>query len=136
MKEPIRHPLEGLRGIRKHRRLTAHECASRIGVADSSYVRYENGSRRIFWDQVIALSEFLQCTVDDLRFWRSERDLYIKFGAPGFEQREGADTLATVEQQYGLASNTPPPPPTTSVNDPETAQALIAQGLDPDMVVE
>lgn len=81
--------LAGLRGIRLHRARRSSEMAELIGVTPSSYTRFENGYRRIYFDKACILADTLGVRVDDLRRYRSEDELVALLGPAG-----GADSDA------------------------------------------
>lgn len=62
----LQHCLEGLRTIRKVRRISPTELAERIGVTPASYSRYEVGTRRMYVDQLLVVAKRLGVRMDDL----------------------------------------------------------------------
>lgn len=62
----IEHAMQGLRPIRRVRKVSPTELAERIGVQPTSYARFERGERRIYADQVRVLAKRLGVRMDDL----------------------------------------------------------------------
>lgn len=60
------HPLEGLKAARLKAGLTRQALAEAIGVTPTSYDRFENGTRRIYFDRVIVLAKTLGVSIDSL----------------------------------------------------------------------
>jgi transcriptional regulator with XRE-family HTH domain len=124
----ISHPLIGLRSIRQARRATVAELAETIGVAPTSYSRFETGMRRIYFDKAITLADKLGVRVDDLR-------------EPLDEQ--GAIQLCDTRDKAAIAAGTfnpmlwrteepkaPPPPPLTAPPPPPLGENAALEGWD------
>lgn len=54
--------METLRDLRLQAKKTVAEVAKVLGVANSSYYSYEQGTRRVSLEQVLSLSELYDCT--------------------------------------------------------------------------
>jgi transcriptional regulator with XRE-family HTH domain len=61
------HVLAGLKPLRLARNLTRDDMAAAIGVTATSYDRFENGTRRLYFDKACALADRLSCSLDELR---------------------------------------------------------------------
>lgn len=53
---------ENLRDLRLQNKKTCAEVAQALGVANSSYYNYEQGTRQINISQVLILAELFDCT--------------------------------------------------------------------------
>lgn len=62
----VAHCLEGLRPIRRMRKITPSELADLIGLQTTSYSRFERGERRMYADQLKTLAKRLGVRTDDL----------------------------------------------------------------------
>jgi transcriptional regulator with XRE-family HTH domain len=61
------HSLSGLKPLRLARNMTREHLAAIIGVTATSYDRFENGIRRLYFDKACALADALGCSLDALR---------------------------------------------------------------------
>lgn len=61
------HALAGLKPRRIARNLSREDMAGAIGVTATSYDRFENGTRRLYFDKACVLADTLGCSLDDLR---------------------------------------------------------------------
>lgn len=55
-----------LKKFRNKNKLTQHEVADKLGCADGTYVRYENGTREPSIDILISLADIFNVTVDEI----------------------------------------------------------------------
>lgn len=60
------HCLISARTRRQYLGISADDVAKRIGIKRTSYLRYERGERRVYFDHAIAIASLLDCKVDDL----------------------------------------------------------------------
>lgn len=60
------HPLISARLRRQYLGIEADAVAQRLGIKRTSYLRYERGERRVYFDHAIAIANILECTTDDL----------------------------------------------------------------------
>jgi transcriptional regulator with XRE-family HTH domain len=77
---PISHSIDGLKGIRQHKRVPIQPLADVLGITYNSYCRIESGKRRIFLDHAVVLAKALAVSVDDLTIWRSDEELVALLG--------------------------------------------------------
>lgn len=82
MSEYRDHPLAGVKARREMLGIKATDIARELGITLSSYMRHENGSRRIYFDKALTLASILQI---DPRLMRNE---------PTIDER-----IATLEMQ-------------------------------------
>ncbi len=61
----VPHCLINLKAIRLTAGVKPAELAKRLGITPATYYRYENGSRRIYFDQAVTLATTLGCKVED-----------------------------------------------------------------------
>ena len=54
--------METLKDLRLQNKKTCAEVAKALGVTDRAYFRYEQGTRRISFEQVLTLSELYDCS--------------------------------------------------------------------------
>lgn len=57
----------GLKDARLKAGIDPQVLADRIGVNLRSYYRFENGTRRLYFDKACALADALGCSLDELR---------------------------------------------------------------------
>lgn len=139
------HPLQGLREIRRARNLSASDMAELLNIAPTSYSRFEIGSRRAYFDKVVAIADRLGVRTDDLRKLIDEQDAIrlcdqrdkeaIAAGtfnpalwerpepkrAPGPPPPPPEQPVATI-----TSAAVPPPPPLTGNDDDEDVTAIMA----------
>ena len=53
---------ESLRELREQNKKTCAEVAQVLGIANSTYYNYEQGTRKISIDQVLILAELFDCS--------------------------------------------------------------------------
>lgn len=61
------HPLQNLKALRLSKGVSREAMADAISVAPTSYDRYENGTRRIYFDKACALADTLGVSLDEFR---------------------------------------------------------------------
>lgn len=153
------HLLRGLFTVRKLLGYTAEDCARRLAITPSSYSRHERGERRMYFDKVYHLAEYLgvpmelftqHLTIDQRQeLWlrgEKRRELLAK-GADHAETdilADWGDKLEPAPEPTAFAAPAPlttlgPPPATTGsvvvqpelVPDPGPAPAPAYPGEDP-----
>jgi transcriptional regulator with XRE-family HTH domain len=112
----IQHCLEGLKPIRQFRRIERKDLAQTIGVTVTSYDRYESGDRRIQFDKVCVLADFLYCTTEDLRRFYTPEELELMLRPMPLkdqlaEPNSPADRGTVVSRGQATPSDAPPAPP-------------------------
>lgn len=55
-----------LKSLRLENKKTAAEVAAALNVANSTYYNYEQGTRKISLEQVLILSKFYDCSVEEI----------------------------------------------------------------------
>lgn len=58
--------METLRDLRKQNKKTCAEVAQALGVANSSYYSYEQGTRRISLEQVLILAKLYDVSAEEV----------------------------------------------------------------------
>lgn len=80
---------EALRGVRKHRGLTAAEVASRMHVAKRTYERFEAGRTRLNLDLVARFGRATNCDPNGIL-------MSVLIGSPAFARRCCDNRMATI----------------------------------------
>lgn len=65
-------PRMRIRDLREDRDLSQQKIATVLGITQSTYARYENGSRALPIEAAIKLADYYNCSLDYL-FFRSDR---------------------------------------------------------------
>lgn len=100
-----------IRKIRKERKITTTELAHRLGISQSSVVRYENGSvKYVPLDLINEMAGIFECSVNDLvegddrytqksvkksasRLSEDERDLLAKYSQLSLKEKNAVKGL-------------------------------------------
>lgn len=148
------HLLRGLGTVRKLLGFTAEECAKRLAITPSSYSRHERGERRMYFDKVYYLAQYLgvpmelftqELTIEQRQaLWvRGEKrrellgkganadiaDALMDWGEPAPSQTPAPTTLTTLGPDPVVSQAAPPvqPPFVDPTDDPELAGLTEAE---------
>jgi transcriptional regulator with XRE-family HTH domain len=133
------HCLIGLRQIRRARKISVADIAEVIGVASTSYLRFENGTRRIYFDKVVKIAQRLGVRTDDLTILMDEQDA-LKLLDHRDKAAIAAGTFNLSLSTPGGPLRTPPPPPEPQAVPPPPSEpsdiVVSAPGAIDDLAAE
>ena len=69
--------IERIRNLREDNDLTQQELADALHISQRSYSHYENGSRKLPLDILIALADYYDCSIDYLLCRTTKKDINL-----------------------------------------------------------